>query len=91
MKEYFSETSWIEGNKGKFVEAGITTDVIIEEGNITVTGKEKDKMVIDRKELIQLRRNLPIFFSRLFMPFLLGRKTINISDITSIKILYLEL
>ena len=34
MKEYYSETSWIEENKGKFVEAGITTDVIIEEGAV---------------------------------------------------------
>lgn len=88
MKEYYSETSWIEGNKGKFVEAGIATNIIIQEGNITVTGNEKEKQVIDRKKLTQLRRNLPIFFSRLFMQFLLGRKTINISGITSIKIKY---
>ena len=88
MKEYYSETSWIEGNKGKFAEAGIATNIIIQEGNITVTGNEKEKQVIDRKKLTQLRRNLPIFFSRLFMPFSLGRKTINISGITSIKIKY---
>ena len=88
MKEYYSETSWIEGNKGKFAEAGIATNIIIQEGNITVTGNEKEKQVIDRNKLTQLRRNLPIFFSRLFMPFLLGRKTINISGITSIKIKY---
>ena len=88
MKEYYSETSWIEGDKGEFVEAGITTDVIIEDGNITIIGKEKEKKIIDGRKIIQLRINLPIFFSGLFMPFLLGRTTINISNITSIKVKY---
>ena len=90
MKEYYSETSWIEENKGEFVEAGITTDVIIEDGNITITGKEQEKKIIDRKKRIQFRlhKQPPIFSSRLFMPFILGKTTININNITSIKIKY---